>query len=149
MAPPARDAQQRKQDTLARLENDEDAWVASAGPGADVYLVPLSFVWDGETITVATPESSPTARNLAATGKVRLSIGPTRDVVLIAGAVEAFTLETVPVEMADRFAARQWDARTSTPRYGFFRITPLLIQAWREVNELKGRDLMRDGRWLL
>ena len=23
------------------------------------------------------------------------------------------------------------------------------IQAWREVNELPGRELMRDGRWLV
>jgi hypothetical protein len=23
------------------------------------------------------------------------------------------------------------------------------IQAWREVNELSNRDLMRDGRWLV
>jgi Pyridoxamine 5'-phosphate oxidase len=148
MAPPARSAQQRKQDTLDRLENDEDAWVASAGPGADVYLVPLSFLWDGQTITVATPESSPTARNLAATGKVRLSVGHTRDVVIVEGTVEAFTLETVPAGLADAFAAKRWDARLSKPRYAFFRITPKLIQAWRQVNELNGRDLMWDGRWL-
>jgi Pyridoxamine 5'-phosphate oxidase len=149
MSSPARSAQQRKQDTLDRLERDEDAWVASAGPGADVYLVPLSFLWDGELITVATPESSPTGRNLAATGKVRLCLGETRDVVLIEGTVEAFTLETVPVQLADAFAAKCWDARDSKPRYGFFRITPQLIQAWRQVNELSGRDLMRDGNWLL
>jgi Pyridoxamine 5'-phosphate oxidase len=149
MASPPRSAQQRKQDTLARLEHDTDAWVASAGPGADVYLVPLSYLWDGQTVTVATPESSPTGRNLTATGKVRLSIGPTRDVVLIEGTVEAFTLESVPAELADAFAARRWDARASKPRYGFFRITPQLIQAWREENELQGRDLMREGRWLL
>jgi hypothetical protein len=25
---------------------------------------------------------------------------------------------------------------------------PRRIQAWREVNELPGRELMRDGHWL-
>ena len=30
----------------------------------------------------------------------------------------------------------------------FFRIVPDRIQAWREVNELTGRTLMRGGAWL-
>jgi hypothetical protein len=33
--------------------------------------------------------------------------------------------------------------------YRWFRISPGRIQAWREVNELPGRELMRDGRWLV
>jgi len=32
--------------------------------------------------------------------------------------------------------------------YRWFRISPRRIQAWREVNEQPGRELMRDGRWL-
>jgi Pyridoxamine 5'-phosphate oxidase len=125
-----------------------DAWVASAGPTDGPYLVPLSFLWDGAKITVATPESSPTARNLTATGKVRLAIGPTRDVVLIEGTVEVFTREVVPDDVADAFAAKLWEPRNQTARYAYFLITPLRIQAWREENELSGRDLMRDGCWL-
>jgi hypothetical protein len=35
----------------------------------------------------------------------------------------------------------------STP-YRWFRNSPCRIQAWREVNELTDRELMRDGRWL-
>jgi hypothetical protein len=33
--------------------------------------------------------------------------------------------------------------------YRWFRISPRRIQAWREVNELPDRELMRDGRWLV
>lgn len=50
MAPsPARPAEQRKKDTLHRLEKiDEDVWVATADAGGGVpFLVPLSFLWDG------------------------------------------------------------------------------------------------------
>jgi hypothetical protein len=79
-----RTRQQRKRDALKRLEHDTDAWVATAQEGSGgPYLVPLSFLWDGATLLVATPASSPTSRNLRNTGKVRLGIGPTRDVVLI------------------------------------------------------------------
>jgi hypothetical protein len=146
---PPRSAEQRKRDTLTRLENDVDAWVASAGRDGNAYLIPLSFLWDGATLTLATVESSPTGVNLRASGKVRLGLGPTRDVVLIDGTVETFTLETVPVELADAFAERLWDPRKDKLRYAFFRVTPQRIQAWREENELKGRELMRDGRWLV
>jgi Pyridoxamine 5'-phosphate oxidase len=147
-AEPPRSAQVRKQDTLARLASDVDAWVASAG-GDGVYLIPLSFLWDGETITVTTTEASRTARNLRASGRVRLGIGPTRDLVLVEGVVEAFTRETVPPPLADAFAAKLWDARKEREPYAYFRITPELIQAWREENELPGRTLMRGGRWLV
>jgi len=134
---------------MARLEVDVDAWVASADRSGTPYLIPLCFVWDGSSFTLATGESSPTGRNLRESGRVRLAIGPTRDVVLVEGTVEAFTLETVPTEVADAFAARLWDARHDSTRYAFFRVTPQRIQAWREENELVGRDLMRDGSWLV
>jgi hypothetical protein len=147
-APPPRPLPQRKQDTLDRLTHDADAWVASADRDGNAYLVPLSFLWDGAAFTVATPESSRTGRNLRSSARARLAVGPTRDVILVDGVAEAFTLETVPAELADAFAEKNWDPREETDRYAYFRITPRRIQAWREENELAGRDLMRDGRWL-
>jgi hypothetical protein len=144
-----RSAQQRKDDTVARLEKDNDAWVATADLDGNAYLVPLSFHWDGSTLLMATPETSPTGRNLTAAGRVRLGLGPTRDVVMIEGTVETYSRETVPAELADAFAAEHWDARIGKTVYAFYRITPQVIQAWREENELKGRTLMRDGAWLV
>ncbi|MGC4811134.1 pyridoxamine 5'-phosphate oxidase family protein [Micromonospora sp. DT228] len=144
-----RTAQQRKQDTLTRLGRDLDAWVASADREGNAHLVPLSFLWDGGALTLATAESSPTARNLRASQRVRMSVGTTRDVILIDGTVETFSRETVPVDLADAFAARLWDARVGTTRYAYFRVTPRRIQAWREENEIAGRDLMRAGHWLV
>ncbi len=90
---PPRSLQQRKQDTLGRLESDVDAWIASADAGGDAYLLPLSFLWDG---------------------------------VGVVG----------------------WDPRKEPGDYAYFRIVPGQVQAWREVNELAGRTLMRDGGWL-
>ena len=39
--------------------------------------------------------------------------------------------------------------RAEAAAYRWFRIFPRRIQAWREVNELPDRELMRDGRWLI
>lgn len=140
---------ERKRDTLARLATDVDAWVATADPVGGAYLVPLSFFWDGATVTMATAEHTPTARNLRATARTRLALGGTRDVVLIDGTVAAFSLATVPPALADDFAARLWDVRKEPRPYGYFRVTPTRIQAWRQSDELVGRDLMRDGQWLV
>ncbi|MFE3031900.1 pyridoxamine 5'-phosphate oxidase family protein [Streptomyces canus] len=153
MAPqPPRTAEQRRQDTLHRLEHDQDVWVATA-PDDDSgvpYLVPLSFLWDGSALLLATPASSPTGRNLRSTGRVRLGLGPTRDVVMIDGAVDTVTQAELTAEEGDRFAERTgFDPRQLTTPYLYFRVHPRRVQAWREANELTGRVLMRDGQWLL
>lgn len=150
--PPARPARQRKQDTLHRLEHDEDVWVATAdGTSGVPYLVPLSFVWDGSTLLIATPAGSPTGRNLKATGRARLGVGPTRDVVMIEGTVvETFTPAELPKEEADNFATTiGFDPRELATPYRYFRLRPGRVQAWREANEIAGRELMRDGEWLI
>ncbi len=114
------------------------------------YLVPLSFDWDGEALLVATPTDSPTGRNLAATRTVRLGLGHTRDVSMIDGEVEVHEIDALPHQRGDRFAARTgFDPRALATPYCWFRISPRRIQAWREVNELPDRELMRDGRWLV
>lgn len=90
---PARSREQRKQDTLDRLRQDEDAWVATASPDGVPTLVPLSFLWqdDTGTLVMATRRTNPTAVNVTPGGPIRITLGPTRDVVLIEG--EARILE--------------------------------------------------------
>jgi hypothetical protein len=136
---------------LHRLEHDTDAWVATADPGTGTpYMVPLSFLWDGTTVLVATPSSSSTSRNLQANGKVRLGIGPTRDLILIEGTAHTLKDSEITGEVGDAFAAKTgFDPRGLTNPYLYFRIRPQRLQAWREANELKDRELMRDGHWIV
>jgi nitroimidazol reductase NimA-like FMN-containing flavoprotein (pyridoxamine 5'-phosphate oxidase superfamily) len=139
-----RSAQQRKTDTLARLDSDADAWIATAGADGG-YLLPLSFFWDGAGVIVSTPGSSVTGRNLSRGGRVRVGVGQLRDVTMIDGTAELVQDE----QTKDAFAAKHgWDPRNETSEYAWFRIVPDRVQAWREVNELAGRTLMRDGEWL-
>ncbi len=139
---------QRRADTLARLAGDVDVWVATAR-GDVPHLIPLSFLWDGARLLLATPDGSVTARNLRATGRARLTLGTTRDVVVIEGTAESLPVAAVPAATADAFAARTgFDPRRSAARMAFIWITPRRIQAWREENELPGRELMRDGVWI-
>ena len=149
MADDPRSRQRRKADVLATLAGPvADAWVATAAAG-DPYLVPLTLAWFRERLLLATARSSPTVRNLTASGRARIGFGPTRDVVLIDAVLEA----TIPVvEAAEEGAAyaaqNDWDPRTAGEAYVFLVLRLERVQAWREENELAGRELMRDGRWL-
>ena len=142
---PPRSQQQRKQDTMGRLESDVDAWIATADTAGNGYLLPLSFLWDGTGVIVSTPRSSVTGRNLSRRGRIRLGVGHLRDVTMIDGTAEPVEDE----QTKDAFAAKHgWDPREEAGDYAYFRIVPDRVQAWREVNELPSRTLMRDGDWL-
>lgn len=68
---------------------------------------------------------------------------------MVDGEVEVLEIGELGQEAGDRFAARTgFDPRGLTTPYRWFRISPQRVQAWREADELAGRDLMRDGRWL-
>jgi nitroimidazol reductase NimA-like FMN-containing flavoprotein (pyridoxamine 5'-phosphate oxidase superfamily) len=148
--PPPRSAAERKQHALERLEREEDAWVASASADGLPHLIPLSYRWDGSTLLLSTPASSLTTRNLLAAGRVQLALDGTRDVILVHGTVEAVAPAELSREEGDAFAAHTgFDPRTLSTPYAYLRVAPRRILAWREVDELDGRELMRAGRWLV
>ena len=150
MSDEPRSRAQRRHDTELRLNQDIDVWVATASAAGAPHLVPLSFDWDGAALLLATATHSPTSRNLASSGVVRLALGLTRDVTVIDGTVEVVEMDALPLDQGDRFAARAgFDPRPMGASYRWFRVRPRRVQAWREVNEMRGRELMRDGDWLV
>ncbi|HET6966852.1 MAG TPA: pyridoxamine 5'-phosphate oxidase family protein, partial [Ornithinibacter sp.] len=120
----------------------------TASSTGDPHLVPLSLAWVGERVVIAVEAGSVTARNLAASGSARLALGPTRDVVMIDARLEATVDAADSGELGVAYAAQaDWDPRRSDG-YVFLVLRPVRLQAWREVNEIPGRTLMRDGTWL-
>ncbi|GAA1969005.1 hypothetical protein GCM10009718_00740 [Isoptericola halotolerans] len=146
---------QRITDTLAMLQSPaRDAWVASASSDDDgaahPYLIPLSLVWWDERILLALPAASRTARSIAATSTTRLALGHTRDVVLVdAVAEQTVPVADAPADLAEGYADQaDWDPRSDPEGYVYLVLRPLRIQAWREVDEMPGRTVMRDGAWV-
>jgi len=148
MTEPARSFDQRRSDTLETLGRGIDLWVASSGETGEAYLVPLSYYWDGSTLTMATPRAARTARNLIRAGWARVALGHTRDVVIVEGPVEEIAIGADTALEDAHARATGFDPRTLSTEYVYLRITPHEIQAWREANELPGRRLMRHGEWL-
>jgi hypothetical protein len=152
MASAPRTGPQRKTDALAKLAAAEaDVWVASAASDGTAHLVPLSLAWDGEHVVLALEAESATARNITASGRARLALGPTRDVVMIDAALDSVVpVADAPPHVADGYAQQaDWDPRARPDGYLFMLLTPRRIQAWREANELAGRTLMREGAWVV
>lgn len=146
---PPRSTAQRKADTLARLASAVDCWVPSSGASGEAYLIPLSFVWHEGRIILATLNESSTVRNLRRAGRMRVALDGTRDVVIVAGDVAIVAQDALAEAAATAFrAAAGFEPRRAANTYVYLVLTPRNVLAWREENELAGREIMREGRWL-
>ena len=145
-----RDPEARKADTLAMWATpDIDVWVATASPEGEAHLVPLSMLWTGERLVIAVAERSRTARDIGASGRARLAVGPTRDVTMVDAVLERAVPVDDDADLGAAYAAQaDWDPR-GIEGYVFLVLRPERVQAWREVDELAGRTLMRRGSWLV
>jgi hypothetical protein len=148
----ARSGGQRKADAIAKLEAvGEDTWVATASSAGTAHLVPLSYAWSGECIVLAAEAGSLTGRNLRASGHARLGFGPTRDVVIVDVELDRVldVNDDASADVARVYADQaDWDPRLESEPYVFILLRPTRVQAWRESNELAGKVLMGDGKWL-
>jgi hypothetical protein len=148
----ARSVAQRKADALTMLSSkDLDAWVATSSPEGVAHLVPLSTAWDGECLLLATEPSAITTKNIVSTGRARVALGQTRDVLIVDAVLErSGPAASMGASLIDRYAAQAgWDPRDAGMPFVMLRLRPVRIQAWREVNEIADRTLMRNGRWLV
>ena len=126
-----------------------DVWVATASPDGVAHLVPLSLAWTGERLVIAVEERSRTARDVVASGRARLAVGPTRDVTMIDAVLERVVPVDADESLGTAYAGQAyWDPRWNDG-YVFVVLRPDRVQAWRESDEIAGRTLMRDGAWLL
>ena len=145
-----RDALTRKSDTLAKWATPEiDVWVSTASTAGDAHLVPLSLAWTDERLVIAVAEQSRTARDVAASGRARMAVGATRDVTMVDARLERTVDVAESGALGEAYAAQaDWDPRTSDG-YVFLVLKPHRVQAWREVDEIAERTIMRDGEWLV
>jgi hypothetical protein len=144
-----RTVKERKADVLVVLEAQGDLWLATADSSSRPHLIAVSAWWDGSDLVIATTAKSRTAANLEVGRSVRLAAGAPNDVVMI----DAEVVESVPAkqagEVADGFAiAVGWDPREVGEGWAFFRLRPTQIQAYRGYDELEGRNVMANSRWL-
>ena len=145
-----RSREERLVDARALLATAVDAWVATASPIGVPHLVPLNVVAiDTDLIVCATPSTTVTTRNIEATGRARLGLGELRDVVMVDAAASTTPWSAAEPRLVERFvSARGWDPLAEPFTFSMLVLRPVRVQAWRSVEEIVGRELMRDGSWL-
>ena len=75
-----------------------------------------------------------------------MTLGGLRDVVHIVGRADGVQ---PAADEAEAFAVKAGFDPRPLPDYPFIRVVPVEVRAWREVNEIKGRVLMRGGEWVV
>ncbi len=143
-----RTVEERKRDVLVALERQGHMWLTTARGGRP-QVIGVSAWWDGTDLVVATIGTSRTAQNLRDSQMASLVAGTPDDAVVI----EAGLVESIPAKDADEVArgfsgVMGWDPREVGEGWHFFRLRPSRVQAYRGYDEIKGREVMKDGDWL-
>jgi hypothetical protein len=144
-----RSAAQRKSDAIEKLNKDQDVWVATADDRGIAHLVPLSLCWHDGMVVIAVEASSRTARNASASGRARLALGPTRDVVMIDAQASVVARQEAGPAITGAYRERTgWEPGSDGGDWVYVLLKPARIQVWRDVDEIAGRTVMADGTWL-
>ena len=144
-----RTIEERTQHVIERLDGDADVWIATASRDGRPHLVPLSLYWDGTTIVATNPTSSVTTANVKSTGVARFALNGSDDVVIIDADVTLVDVTEAGDGLPDRYAARTgWDPREQDGEWVYLLARPERILTWNGPDEIEGRTVMRNGRWL-
>jgi len=131
------------------LDTEKNVWVSTASPTGMPHLVPLSLAWHENRILVATSTSTPTARNVAATGKARAALDSSHDVVLVTADATEEPFRSVDSDLLREFVKRVgWNPADQSGEWSLLVLTPRVIQAWQGSGEIDGRTIMKGGEWL-
>jgi hypothetical protein len=143
-----RSLSERREAALQRLGSTEsNLWLATASDGAGPHLIPVSYWWDGTRLLTATFDHSRTLLNIRDQPKVRASIGPTTDVLMIDAIAATVTAANVDEAAAEGYAKAS-GIPTGTPGFTYIHLVPQRIQVWKGPLEFAGRTVMRGGVWL-
>jgi Pyridoxamine 5'-phosphate oxidase len=145
-----RSLRERQDDVLARLQNERQAWIATAGGDSQPHLVPLSLCWHQDEILLATRADRPIARNISESGHARVGLGAGDDVVLIDAAASAEEWHAAAEDERRAFIDRTgWDPSKQAGVWALLRLRPRRVRAWRSAAEnVRGSVVMSDGQWL-
>jgi PPOX class probable F420-dependent enzyme len=119
------------------LEHQDVVWLSSTRPDGRPHLVPLWFLWDGESILVFSKPDAQKVRNLQVDPRVMVAVGEPGldfDVELIeavAEVVPAPTCQELPDSFARKYGARVARGGITCDRYAAVYSQPIRIRPSR------------------
>jgi Pyridoxamine 5'-phosphate oxidase len=146
---PIRTVAERAAHARSRLLSDHSVWIATGAEDGIPHLVPLSLAWLNGTIVVATPSTTPTARNASNSGRARAALDSTDDVVIFDADVETYSFDDAPASLVNGYIERVgWDPRDNPGTWSLLVLRPRTGHVWNGPAEVDGRTIIGDGHWL-
>ncbi len=144
-----RSRRQRILDILAALDRENELWISVVRADGSPHAIPLSFVWDGERIIIATADRSVTSSALRRTGKARLALPSTSDVIMFDVTATVVSVDQIDATTHMLFCrVAGFDPSATAEQFIYALLAPHRVLAWRDEPEIKQREVMRLGQWL-
>ena len=124
-----------------RLQAEPIIWLSSVRPDGRPHLVPVWFVWDGESVTIFSQPNNQKIRNIRANQNVFLALEAANegeDVAILEGTAEFITMDaTAPIQPAymgkyqESITEMGWTPESMMASYSQpIRVTPTKLIAW-------------------
>jgi pyridoxine/pyridoxamine 5'-phosphate oxidase len=118
-----------------RLVASRSYWVCSTRADGRPHAMPVWGLWIDGAVFYSTDPESVKARNLAARPQVVIHLESGDDVVIVSGVCERVSGAELPASFVDAYEAKYGHRVDVTdPAFGFYRVRPDDVLAWREVD---------------
>ncbi len=114
----------------ARLQSEQNVWMATVRPDGRAHLVPIWFVWVLGKFWICTGQNSVKVRNLAANPSISISLEKGNEPVIAEGLVE-FESRALPAEVLAEFTRKyNWDITADADYQSVFSCVPTKWIRW-------------------
>jgi Pyridoxamine 5'-phosphate oxidase len=116
-----------------RLALARNYWVVTTRADGRPHTMPVWALWLDDALLFSTDPDSTKGRNLAARPDVVIHLESGDEVVVCEGRAERLAADELPEAFVPRYDAKYGHViDTSNPAFGFYRLRPARILAWRE-----------------
>jgi pyridoxine/pyridoxamine 5'-phosphate oxidase len=110
-------------------------WIVSSRADGRPHAIPVWGLWLDAAVLFSTDPDSTKARNLAARPDLVVHLDSGDEVVVIEGRAERVAGADLPGGFVDAYDAKYGHRiDTSNPMFGFYRVRPQRVLAWRETD---------------
>jgi PPOX class probable F420-dependent enzyme len=120
---------------LERLTAARNYWVVTTRADGRPHAMPVWGLWLDDAVLFSTDPESIKGRNLAARPDVVIHLESGDETVVVEGRAERVAGADLPGEFVDAYDAKYGHrVDTSNPAFGFYRVRPDRVLAWRETD---------------
>jgi pyridoxine/pyridoxamine 5'-phosphate oxidase len=116
-----------------RLVAARNYWLCTTRADGRPHAMPLWGLWLDGAVVFSTDPDSLKGRNLAAKPEVVVHLESGDDVVIVEGHAERLAATELPERFVDAYEKKYaYRPDTADPSFGFYRVKPSQVLAWRE-----------------